>query len=191
MSEEQKKKKKAPKTEKSAEEIKETDNKKEPTKEKEPENPKETRKEETVTKKEFDELNDKYLRTLAEYDNFRRRSGEEKDSIYSNAYKDAITEILPVIDSLEKAADVAGEDKDNKLAEGISMVLAQWKSACSKLGIEEIETPPGTQFDPEIHNAVMHIDDDAFGKNEITETFQKGYRHGDRVIRFAMVKVAN
>ena len=187
MSEEQKKKKKAPIEDKASEEKEIKEKKKQP-KEEKPE--KETKKEEKVKKEDYDTLNDKYLRTLAEYDNFRRRSGEEKDSIYSNAYKDAIIEILPVIDSLEKAAQIASEE-GGKIAEGISMVLAQWKSTCAKLDIEEIETSPGTQFDPEIHNAVMHIDDDSFGKNEITETFQKGYRHKDHVIRFAMVKVAN
>lgn len=181
------------KPEENKEELKEKEEKKEePAVTEDEKKPRKEEKEECKTNIKYEELNDKYLRVLAEYDNFRRRTGEERDGIFSEAYKEAITELLPVIDSLEKAAEIASErDKDDKLAEGISLVLSQWKTARDKLGIEEIESATGTKFDPEVHNAVMHVEDDSLGENEIAETFQKGYIHGGKVIRFAMVKVAN
>ncbi len=134
---------------------------------------------------EIAEQKDKYLRLLAEYDNFRRRSQKEKESIYSDAYGEALKALLPVADNLELAVRYSEGDK---VVEGVKMVLNQLHDALSKMGIEEIETKT---FDPNVHNAVMHVEDDAYGEGEIVEVFQKGYRKGDKIIRYAMVKVAN
>lgn len=134
---------------------------------------------------EIAEQKDKYLRLLAEYDNFRRRSQKEKEGIYSDAYGEALKALLPVADNLELAVRYSEGDK---VVEGVKMVLNQLHDALGKMGIEEIETKT---FDPNVHNAVMHVEDDAFGEGEIVEVFQKGYRKGDKIIRYAMVKVAN
>lgn len=135
--------------------------------------------------KENKELSDKYLRIVAEYDNFRKRSQKEKESTYSDAYADALKDILPVADNLERAVQFSESDK---VIEGVKMTLNQLSSALEKMGVTVIETDT---FDPNLHNAVMHVEDESKGENEIVEVFQKGYRRGDRVIRFAMVKVAN
>ena len=129
------------------------------------------------------ELNDKYLRVVAEYDNFRKRTAKERDEIYANAYMDAIKQILPIIDNMERALAYEGG-----VSEGVNMIITSMKQALEKMGVTEIETKT---FDPNLHNAVMHIDDEAYGENEIVEVFQKGYMLKDKVIRFAMVKVAN
>ena len=134
---------------------------------------------------ELAEQKDKYLRLLAEYDNFRRRSQKEKEGIYTDAYGEALKALLPVADNLELAVRYSEGDK---VVEGVKMVLNQLHDALTKMGIEEIETKT---FDPNVHNAVMHVEDDAFGEGEIVEVFQKGYRKGDKIIRYAMVKVAN
>ncbi|MBQ8383181.1 MAG: nucleotide exchange factor GrpE [Clostridia bacterium] len=134
---------------------------------------------------ELAEQKDKYLRLLAEYDNFRRRSQKEKESIYSDAYGEALKALLPVADNLELAARY---DQGDKVMEGVKMVLNQLHDALTKMGIEEIETET---FDPNVHNAVMHVEDDAYGEGAVVEVFQKGYRKGDKIIRHAMVKVAN
>lgn len=134
---------------------------------------------------EIAEQKDKYLRLLAEYDNFRRRSQKEKEGIYTDAYGEALKALLPVADNLELAVRYSEGDK---VVEGVKMVLNQLHDALTKMGIEEIETKT---FDPNVHNAVMHVEDDAFGEGEIVEVFQKGYRKGDKIIRYAMVKVAN
>ncbi len=139
----------------------------------------------TATENELAEQKDKYLRLLAEYDNFRRRSQKEKEGIYSDAYGEALKALLPVADNLELAVRYSEGDK---VVEGVKMVLNQLHDALTKMGIEEIETKT---FDPNVHNAVMHVEDDAFGEGEIVEVFQKGYRKGDKIIRYAMVKVAN
>lgn len=135
------------------------------------------------------EADDKYLRLMAEYDNFRRRSREEKDAVYSNAVSDAVSELLPLFDNLELASKYTG-DNAAEAAKGVEMILASVPAVLEKLNVTSFgET--GEQFDPNIHNAVMHIDDENYGENEIVDVFQKGYKHGDRVIRFAMVRVAN
>ena len=133
------------------------------------------------------ESEDKYKRMLAEYDNYRKRTAAEKDGIYADAYADALKELLPIFDNLERAA--AYED-GAKVAEGVKITLNQFKSALAKMNIEEYGEP-GDHFDPEIHNALMHVEDDSLGEEVITEVFSKGYRRGDRILRFAMVKVAN
>ena len=137
--------------------------------------------------KEHDELQDKYLRVCAEYDNFRKRTQKERDGIFTDAYSDALKEILPIFDNLERAALYTEPDK---LTEGLELIFKSAKEMLSKLGVEEFSAV-GDKFDPTIHNAVMHIDDDSVGEDEIIEVFQKGYKRGEKIIRHAMVKVAN
>ena len=136
------------------------------------------------TKKALDEANDKYVRMLAEYDNYRRRTGEEKDAIYGNAIYDVLDKILPIIDNLERASQYEGD----KVAEGVKMTLTSFKSSLEALGVTEIECKT---FDPNLHNAVMHVEDENYGEGEIVEVFQKGYQKGGKIIRYAMVKTAN
>ena len=137
--------------------------------------------------KEHDELQDKYLRVCAEYDNFRKRTQKERDGIFTDAYSDALKEILPIFDNLERAALYTEPDK---LTEGLELIFKSAKEMLTKLGVEEFGAV-GEKFDPNIHNAVMHIEDDTLGEEEIIEVFQKGYKRGDKIIRHAMVKVAN
>ncbi|MBQ2809630.1 MAG: nucleotide exchange factor GrpE [Clostridia bacterium] len=131
------------------------------------------------------ELNDKYLRTLAEYENFRKRTQREREGIYADAYMDAVSKILPIIDNIER---MTAFTSDEKMSEGIKLIIASMKETLSKMGVTEIET---TTFDPNYHNAVMHIDDESLEEGAIVEVFQKGYMYKERVIRYAMVKVAN
>ena len=139
---------------------------------------------EELEKKNYD-LNDKYLRVVAEYDNFRKRSLKERDGIYADAYIDAVKQILPIIDNMERAEAYLSDDASS---EGVKMIMNSFHDALSKMGVTEIEAKT---FDPNLHNAVMHIDDESYGEGEIVEVFQKGYKKGDKVIRYAMVKVAN
>ena len=139
---------------------------------------------------ELAEQKDKYLRMMADYDNFRRRAAKERESVYTDAYCDALEAVLPVMDNLELAARYSGGDAE-KIAEGVNMVLNSFGAVFEKLGIEEIEAAPGVAFDPNLHNAVMHIEDESFGENEIAEVFTKGYKKGDKILRYTMVKVAN
>lgn len=166
-----------------------------PAEETKAEAPKKEKKDCKKHKKEIEELNaklaeqeDKYLRVVAEYENFRRRAREEKDACYRDAYADAIKEILPVIDNLERAA--AFKDND-KVSEGVALTLNQFKATLEKMGVEEIAAEPGTPFDPNFHNAVMHCEDENLGENVVAEVFQKGYVKGNKVIRYTMCKVAN
>ena len=133
------------------------------------------------------EGNDKYLRLLAEYDNFRRRSAKEREGVYSDAYSDAIGALLPVLDNLGRAV---GCEDPKGLADGLALILKSFDEGLAKLGIEEIQAQ-GQTFDPERHYAVMHVEDEAYGEGAIVEVLQKGYRKGDKIIRYAMVKVAN
>lgn len=162
------------------------------------EEPKEQKKDKKVDKKELlkeiealkaelAEKDDKYLRMAAEYDNFRRRSREERDALYETALSDTVAEILPIIDNLERASLY---DDGEKVKEGLLLTAKSTISIFTKLGIEEFGAV-GETFDPNIHNAVLHIEDESFGDGEIIEVFQKGYRKGKRIIRFAMVKTAN
>ena len=133
------------------------------------------------------ELNDKYLRMAAEYENFRRRSREEKAAVYDIAVADAVSELLPIVDNLERAT--AYEDGE-KVKAGLDMTLKTVESALGKLGVSAFGDT-GDTFDPNIHNAVLHIDDEAYGEGAIVEVLQRGYKKGDKIIRFAMVKTAN
>lgn len=136
---------------------------------------------------EAKEKDDKYLRMAAEYDNFRRRSREEKDGVYAKALADAVTALLPIIDNLERAT--LYEDAE-KVKEGLGLTLKTVTAALDSLNVTAFGAP-GDKFDPAIHNAVMHVEDEALGEGEVVEVFQKGYKKGDKVIRFAMVKTAN
>lgn len=138
-------------------------------------------------KKASEESNKKYLTMLAEYDNFRRRSTKEKEGAYSDAYIDVLEKILPVLDNLERAA--AYKDGESVL-HGLELTLKSFNEVLSKLGIKEIDAVGG-KFDPNLHNAVMHVEDDEHGEGEVVEVLQKGYMCGDKVLRYAMVKVAN
>ncbi len=138
-------------------------------------------------KKASEESNKKYLTMLAEYDNFRRRSAKEKEGAYSDAYIDVLEKILPVLDNLERAA--AYKDGESVL-HGLELTLKSFNEVLSKLGIKEIDAVGG-KFDPNLHNAVMHVEDDEHGEGEVVEVLQKGYMCGDKVLRYAMVKVAN
>ena len=132
------------------------------------------------------EYDDKYLRMAAEYDNFRRRSREEREAAYSAAMADTVAELLPILDNLERAADFEGD----KVAEGLKMISSSVAGVLEKLGVEQFGKP-GETFDPNLHNAVMHEEGDEWAEGEIIDVFQKGYKKGNRIIRFAMVKSAN
>lgn len=142
-----------------------------------------------AAEEKYKALNEKYMRTLAEYDNYRKRSIREKDSIYPEAKADAVEKFLPVMDNLERALSI--ETEKNSFYEGVELVQKQLAEVLKGLGVEVIEAAKGTQFNPELHNAVMHVEDEELGENEIAEEFQKGYKIGDRVVRHSMVKVAN
>ena len=133
-------------------------------------------------------LNDKYLRLCAEYDNFRKRSQKEKDALYADVKASAVMAFLPVYDNLVRALNQSTEDEAYK--KGVEMIMAQFRATMEKLGVKEMDCL-GQKFDPAFHNAVMHVDDEEKGENEIVEVFQQGFMLGDKVIRFAMVKVAN
>ena len=131
--------------------------------------------------------NDKYLRLAAEYDNFRKRSAKEREGVYGDAYADALCALLPIFDNLERAVKYSDGDS---LQQGVALTLKGLTSTLEKLGITEIEAE-GKPFDPNFHNAVMHVEDDTLGEGVVAEVLQKGYCKGERVLRYAMVKVAN
>ena len=133
------------------------------------------------------EQNDRYLRMAAEYDNFRKRSAKEKEGIYADAYADALKNILPMIDNLERAVGVEGAEA---LAKGLEMTLKGVAEALEKMGVEAFGAE-GDIFDPNMHSAMMMVDDENHKEGEIVTVFQKGYKKGDKIIRYAMVTVAN
>ena len=133
-------------------------------------------------------MSDKYLRLMAEYDNYRKRSQKEKDALYEDIKVNALKAFLPVYDNLLRA--LAQDTGDEAYKKGVEMIMTQFNSIMEKLGVTPMDCL-GQKFDPAFHNAVMHVDDEEKGENEIVEVFQQGFMLGDRVIRFAMVKVAN
>lgn len=141
-----------------------------------------------VPKKDYEELDDRYKRILAEFENFKKRSGKEREGMYNSVLSDVVEVLLPVLDNLENAAKVETEDESYK--QGIELVLKQFKDVLKAKGIEEIETV-GTTFDPELHEAVGSIQDDSLGEKEIAQEYRKGYKIGSKVIRHSMVVVAN
>ncbi len=139
-------------------------------------------------KQELEETTDRYKRIMAEFDNYKKRSAKERDSLYHSLVADIVTSLLPTLDNLEKAVNVETEDQNYK--QGIEMVLKQFVEALKALGVEEIETV-GNTFDPEYHEAVSSVQDESLGEKEIKEEFRKGYKIGNKVIRHSMVVVAN
>lgn len=137
--------------------------------------------------KALDAEKDRYVRMLAEYENFRRRSQRERDAAYSDACADVLSELVPMVDNLERAlAGGTGE----KVVEGVQMILTQFTQTLSKMGVQTYGEV-GEAFDPQLHHAIAHEADDSLPENSISMVFQKGYRKGERVIRYAMVKVVN
>ena len=136
------------------------------------------------------EEQEKYMRLYAEYDNFRKRSAKEREGVYADAYCDALVQILPILDTLERAAQFSTEDAESAMAKGLELTLKSFVETMNKMGVYEIEAL-GKEFDPNFHNAVMHVDDESVGENVVVEVFMKGYKRGDKVLRHSMVKVAN
>lgn len=134
---------------------------------------------------------DKLQRSMAEFDNFRKRTNVEKASMYENGARDTIEKLLPILDNFERAIlSTPEEDKNSAMFKGIDMIFNQMVETFKNMGVEEVEGV-GETFDPNIHNAVLHIDDDSFGENVVAEVMQKGYKYKDKIIRPSMVKVAN
>lgn len=141
--------------------------------------------------RQCEEFFDMLQRTAAEFDNYKKRTAREKEALYSEAVSDAVAAFLPVVDSIERAIQACSKESgEQSIKEGVELVNRQIKDVMKRLGVEEIKCV-GEEFNPELHNAVMHIDDDSYGHNVIVEEFQKGYKFKDRVIRHSMVKVAN
>ena len=138
--------------------------------------------------KKNEELKNQLLRTAAEYDNYRKRSQKDKDHIYSDGVADTLTKFLPVYDNLERAMQQATADEAYK--KGVEMIMNAMTETLNKCGVEPFGAA-GEAFDPSMHNAVMHVEDESLGENVIESVFQKGFRIGDKIVRFAMVRVAN
>ena len=137
---------------------------------------------------ELDDITDRYKRILAEFENFKKRSGKERESLYNMILADIVSSILPILDNLENAVKV--ESKDEEYKKGIELVLKQFQDTLKSKGVEEIKTV-GETFDPELHEAVSSVQDDTKGEKEIVQEYRKGYRIGTKVIRHSMVVVAN
>ncbi|MCQ2506023.1 MAG: nucleotide exchange factor GrpE [Lachnospiraceae bacterium] len=139
----------------------------------------------------IEELQDRYIRTMAEFENFRKRNEREKATMFDMGAKAVIEKLLPIMDNFERGLKAISEaDKENPYAQGMEKIYQQFSTTFKEIGIETMETV-GEQFDPNVHNAVMHVEDEAYGENEIVEEFQKGYKYHDSVVRCPMVKVAN
>ena len=173
-----------PKAKKSS---KKPDNSKKSSKKQE-ENKEEDAEKKPSAEQQVKEANDKYLRLMAEYDNYRKRSQKEREALYGDIKADVLNKFLPVYDNLVRALDQPTEDEAYR--KGVEMIMAQFNKTMENLGVTEIESV-GQPFDPNLHNAVMHVEDETKGENEIVEVFQKGFKLGEEVIRFSMVKVAN
>lgn len=144
--------------------------------------------EQVSIKQELEETMDRYKRLMAEFDNYKKRSAKERDSLYHSLVADIVTSLLPILDNLEKA--VSSKTQDLNYKQGVEMVQKQFVDTLGNLGVKEIETV-GTTFNPEYHEAVSSVQDDELGEKEIKEEFRKGYKIGDKVIRHSMVVVAN
>ena len=159
----------------------------EPTKEK----TKKSKKKKDERNEKIEELSDKLLRQMAEFDNFRKRTEKEKSAMYEIGAKDIIEKLLPVVDNFERGfSTVAEEDKEDAFVTGMEMVYKQLMTMLETVGVKPIEAV-GQEFNPDLHNAVMHVEDETVGDNIIVEEFQKGYTYRDSVVRYSMVKVAN
>lgn len=142
----------------------------------------------TAAQNQAEEAQNRYVRLAAEYDNYKKRTARELDARYADAKCDVLKSILPVIDNFERG--LAMETEDTAYKEGVVLIFKQFLDLLSQHGVTEIEAQ-GKVFDPELHNAVMHVEDENAGENEIVEVFMKGYQQGDKVLRHSMVKVAN
>ncbi|TYQ12908.1 UNVERIFIED_CONTAM: molecular chaperone GrpE [Acetivibrio alkalicellulosi] len=141
--------------------------------------------------KECEEYKNMLQRTAAEFDNFKKRTSKEKEAIYNDAVSDVIAAFLPVVDNIERAVEAALDQSDaESLKEGVNLIYRQFKEVMNKIDVTEIEGV-GSKFDPNMHNAVMHVEDNSFEESTIIEEFQKGYMYKEKVIRHSMVKVAN
>lgn len=147
-----------------------------------------TNKQEMVPKQDYNELDDRYKRILAEFENFKKRSSKEREGLYNSILSDIVEVILPVVDNLENA--LKAETKDEEYKKGVELVLKQFKDVLISKGVEEIKTV-GETFDPELHEAVSSIQDENLGEKEIAQEYRKGYKIGSKVIRHSMVVVAN
>lgn len=143
---------------------------------------------EMVPKQDYDELDDRYKRILAEFENFKKRSGKEREGLYNSILADVVEVMLPVVDNLENAAKVETQDAEYK--KGVELVLKQFKDVLASKGVEEIKAV-GETFDPELHEAVSSIQDENLGEKEVAQEYRKGYKIGSKVIRHSMVIVAN
>ena len=139
--------------------------------------------------KQLETVKDQFVRLSAEYDNYRKRTTKEKENIYQDAKADTVKAFLDVYDNLERAVATGG-DEESPHKKGLEMIFQQYKTILGKLGVTEIEAK-GRPFDPEKMNAVMHIDDENLGENEVAQVFQAGFQMGDKIIRYAIVQVAN
>lgn len=144
---------------------------------------------EEILKEEVEQLKDKMMRHAAEFDNFKKRTAKEREDLYSMAVCDTVEKLLPVKDNLERAV-AAADDAEETLAEGVKMIVKQLDEVLTSIGVEPIKAV-GEVFDPELHNAVMHEENDQFGENTISEELMRGYTCKGKVVRYAMVKVAN
>ena len=151
----------------------------------EPEKPEKTEAE--LLQEKLAEANDKYLRMLAEYDNYRRRSQKERENIYADVRADTVKKLLPVYDNLLRAAE---QEPNEDVKKGMEAIQTQFKSILGALGVTEIEAV-GKHFDPTLHEALLHIEDEKYGEGEIVLELEKGFKLGDKVIRFSKVQVAN
>ena len=138
----------------------------------------------------IEELTDRLTRQMAEFDNFRKRTEREKSQMYEIGAKDIIEKILPVVDNFERGLKAAEENKEDPFVQGMEMVYKQLMTTLESVGVKPIEAV-GQEFNPDFHNAVMHVEDEELGENIVTEEFQKGYMYRETVVRYSMVKVAN
>ena len=147
------------------------------------------KKKDNKLEQQIEDLTDRLKRNMAEFDNFRKRTEKEKSSMYVIGAKDIIEKILPVVDNFERGLDVA-EDKEDPFVQGMEKIYKQFLTALDGMGVKAIEAV-GNEFNPDFHNAVMHVEDETVGENIVVEEFQKGYMYKDSVVRHSMVKVAN
>jgi molecular chaperone GrpE len=146
---------------------------------------------ETQHEKLYRETLDRYQRTLAEFDNFRKRTVKEKAAQYDDGIRAAAEKLLPLADNFERALQAGEENADATFYQGIALIARQFAMVLLDLNVEAMATKPGDAFDPNLHNAVAHVEDDGFGASQIADVLQKGYMYKDRVLRYSMVKVAN
>lgn len=173
------------------EEAKESEESKKESRKEKKEKKKEEKEKKDKKDEQIEELKDRVTRQMAEFENFRKRTEKEKSQMFEVGVKTMVEKILPVVDNFERGlAQVPDDKKDDSFVEGMNMIYKQMMTAFDEIGVKQIEAV-GKEFDPNLHNAVMHVDDDTLPENSIVEEFQKGYIYHDQVVRHSMVKVAN